>query len=69
MPYIISSKDINLLKSQIKIDEYDAKELLIKHNGDIVECVLDNYNFKDNISKCKHLHIEKQINNKKIKVI
>ena len=46
MIYVVSSEDINKLKAQINIDDKKAEELLLKHNGDIVECVLDSYNFK-----------------------
>ena len=46
MIYVVSSEDVKKLKSQINIEDSKAEELLLKHNGDIVECVLDSYNFK-----------------------
>ena len=77
MSYTIVDKDIKLLKTQIDISDSDARNLLIKYNGDIVECVLDSYNFTDEISKkkikintqSKNQPITKQVNNFKIKVI
>ena len=48
--YIVNPTDIDNLKKQIDINDDDARILLIKNNGNLVECVLDSYNFKDNIS-------------------
>lgn len=49
----ISKDDVLALKKQIDITDEDAKKLIIKHKGDLVECVLDSYNFKDTISDKK----------------
>ena len=48
--YQPSESDINQLIKQTVITEDRARELLIKNNGDIVQCILDNCNFKDNYS-------------------
>ena len=42
-----SEENINLLKTQIDISNNNAKKLLIKNKGDIVQCVLDNYEYKE----------------------
>ena len=48
--YQPSESDINQLIKQTVITEDRARELLIKNDGDIVQCILDNCNFKDNYS-------------------
>lgn len=49
--YELKKEHIDSLKKQIDITDEKAEELLLKHNGDIVECVLESYNFKDKTKK------------------
>ena len=45
--YQLTDDDINQLIKQTVITEEKARELLLKNHGDIVQCILDNCNFKD----------------------
>ena len=45
----ILEEKIKELKKQINISDNSAKKLIKKHNGDLVQCILDSYNFKENI--------------------
>lgn len=38
--------DIELLLKQIDIPRVAAKKLLIKHDGDIMKCILESYDYK-----------------------
>lgn len=49
--YELKNEHIDSLKKQVDISDEKAEELLLKHNGDLVECVLDAYNFKDERKK------------------
>jgi hypothetical protein len=44
-----TEEQIKELQKQITISSNSAKKLLKKHNGNIVECILDSYNYKSNI--------------------
>lgn len=68
MNYIVSSEDVKKLKAQINIEDSRAEELLLKHNGDIVECVLDSYNFKSEKKESdnKFTKIRKIVNEKNL---
>ena len=68
MIYVVSSEDVKKLKAQINIEDSRAEELLLKHNGDIVECVLDSYNFKSekNEPDNKFTKIRKIVNEKNL---
>ena len=49
---MVSDEDINKLKKQVEVSEIEAKRLLIKHNNNIVNCVLDSYGiYKEELSK------------------
>lgn len=39
--------DIGLLLKQIDISKVNAKKLLIKHDGDIMKCILESYDYQD----------------------
>ena len=45
--YIPTDEEVESLQRQIIISEEDAKNLLLKHEGDLVECVLDSYGHKE----------------------
>ena len=47
--YSVNPTDIENLKKQIDINDEEAIILLKKHQGNLVECVLDSYNFVDKI--------------------
>ncbi len=49
--YEPGDEDIIALKKQINISEEDAINLLLKHGGDLVECVLDSYGFQEQKKK------------------
>ena len=42
-PYKVSSEDINILIKQIPISKDDGYALLNKHQGNIVNCILNFY--------------------------
>ena len=42
-----SQENINILQKQIDISKNKAKTLLLINKGDIVKCVLDSYEFKE----------------------
>lgn len=42
--YCVTDNDIELLQRQIEVDVDKAKELLLKHNGDQVEALMELYN-------------------------
>lgn len=44
---------IQTLKKQIVINDEDAETLLIENNGDVVESILNHWNFSDSISEKK----------------
>lgn len=48
MSYTILEKDINDLINQINVSKEEASNLLIKHNGNIVESILNFYENQDN---------------------
>lgn len=64
---------IQTLKKQIVINDEDAETLLIKNNGDVVEAILNHWNFSDSISEKKNIepNIVKtnRVNSNKIIVI
>ena len=62
MNYSVTDGDINKLKTQIVIDADKAKDLLIKNKGDIVQCVLDSYNFNDDIKTKNEQKRQEQVN-------
>ena len=45
--YEVKKLDVDNLMKQIDISRDKAKELLIKHNGNLVECILDTYDYVD----------------------
>lgn len=45
----ILEEQIKELKKQIDISDNNAKQLIKKHNGDLVKCILESYNFNENI--------------------
>ena len=45
--YQVKKFDVDNLMKQIDISRDKAKELLIKHNGNLVECILDTYDYVD----------------------
>ena len=45
--YQVKKLDVDNLMKQIDISRDKAKELLIKHNGNLVECILDTYDYVD----------------------
>ena len=47
-----SPENIKLLQKQVAVSDIEAKRLLIKHNNNIVNCVLDSYGiYKEEPSK------------------
>jgi hypothetical protein len=67
----IKEEDIEILIEQTNIDRDNAKKLLIKHNGDIVECILETHNEEfisdeiKNIEKIENDDIEKDVDTSK----
>ena len=45
--YQVKKLDVDNLMKQINISRDKARELLIKHNGNLVECILDTYDYVD----------------------
>ena len=45
--YIPTDEEVKSLQRQIIISDKDARDLLLKHEGDLVECVLDSYGHKE----------------------
>ena len=45
--YIPTDEEVESLQRQIIITDDDARDLLLKHEGDLVECVLDSYGHKE----------------------
>ena len=46
MTYIPKDEEIKMLLKQTSLTKNEANILLIKHNGDITECILDTYNYE-----------------------
>ena len=61
--YQITDDDVNKLIKQTVITRDKARELLIKNNGDMVQCILDNCNFKDDIKNNKSSIYKSRDNN------
>ena len=47
MTYNPSNDEINLLLKQVQITKNQANKLLIKHNGDMEQCILDVYEYEE----------------------
>ena len=67
--YQVTSDDINQLMKQTVITEEHASELLLKNHGDIVQCILDNCNFKDDYKSTIRIDNETQQKFSEIKTI
>ena len=72
--YQLTKLDIDNLMKQVDVSEEKAKELLIKHNGNMVECILDTYDYvdekkekeKENSDKQFFTNMRKIVDNKNI---
>jgi len=66
--YKVSDNEINLLLKQIEVPRRAAIDLLTKHKGNIMECILDNYDYIENDKEDKETDVHK-INIKKLRNI
>ena len=72
--YQLTKLDIDNLMKQVDVSEEKATELLIKHNGNMVECILDTYDYvgekketgKENSDKQFFTNMRKIVDNKNI---
>jgi hypothetical protein len=66
--YKISDIDVNMLLKQIDVPRRKAIDLLVKHKGDIMNCILDSYEYTEKSVECEEtdLHIK---NIKKLRLI
>lgn len=70
--YQLTKLDIDNLMKQVDVSEEKAKELLIKHNGNMVECILDTYDYvhekkeKETTDKQFFTNMRKIVDNKNI---
>ena len=58
--YQLTKLDIDNLMKQVDVSKERAKELLIKHNGNMVECILDTYDYVDEKKETDKENTEKQ---------
>jgi hypothetical protein len=72
--YQLTKLDIDNLMKQVDVSKEKATELLIKYKGNMVECILDTYDYvddkketgKENIDKQFFTNMRKIVDNKNI---